>query len=59
VISPETRVRRADLKKFNYASTNIIKADMLKSVIDYNAENVSTIDAFSLKLKIWSSFFRT
>ncbi len=55
LISPETRVRRADLKKFNYASTNIIKADMLKSVIDYNAENVSTIDAFS-SIKNLSSF---
>ncbi len=53
LISPKAIIRRPKSKKFNFS--NVIKADMLPSVIMKNSEEINTLDVFKSILKI-SSF---
>ncbi len=53
LISPKAIIKRPNTKKFD--SSNVIKADILKSVIDDNVDNINGKDAL-LSVAKWSSF---
>ncbi len=53
LISPKAIIKRPNIKKFD--SSNVIKADTLRSVINDNADNINTKDALLSVIK-WSSF---
>jgi len=53
LVSPKAIIRRSKSKKFDFS--NVIKADMLTTIIEKNNEEMDTLDTFKYVLKI-SSF---